>query len=161
MVSNKKNQNTAAPDSIQNKIIDGIARHCMHLQANSAAWMQRKTQPLSVKVKVILLLLFCSLTSAYSICLISESLLGKPALSSFKVTAIKKPGYTQLSGDEKLKAPLVINEEEYQKVHQFRLYMDSLANSSSGRRFHDSILQHRPGLRDSIEIIENIYQITK
>lgn len=157
MLSNRKNQNTVVQDGTRNKIIGSIANHCMHLQTNWAAWMQRKAQLLSVKVKVILLLLFCSLASAYSIYLISDSLLGKPAFY-FNVTSIKTPRYTQLSGDEKLKVPLVINDEEYKKIHQFRLYMDSLANSSSGRRFHDSILQHRPGLMDSIELIENMYQ---
>lgn len=42
------------------------------------------------------------------------------------------------------------------RLEAFRAYIDSLERSPSGRRKRDSIVQARPGLLDSIKLMENI-----
>ncbi|WP_423147792.1 hypothetical protein [Rubrolithibacter danxiaensis] len=157
VISNKKNRNAIGQKDVQDKIEGSILRECMRMQAGWAAWMQRKTERLSVKVKVVMLLLFCFFASTYSIYLISDSLLGKYTLS-FEIASIKKPGYAQLPGDENTKASIVINEDAYQKIHHFKAYLDNLSNSPLGKERYDSIVKHNPDLMDSIKLIENIYQ---
>lgn len=120
-----------------------------------AAWIQHKTDRLPLKVKVIILLLFCLTASASCIYLIADSLLSKkPTL--LKIKPIEMPiGVNQLK-DENTQAA-IISETEYQKIHEYRLYIDSLIESASGKAFHDSLLQRYSGLMDSIRFIENIY----
>src|SRR5687767_12182579 len=43
------------------------------------------------------------------------------------------------------------------RINSFKKYMDSLSKSSQARLVYDSILKARPGLMDSIQIIEEIY----
>ena len=44
-----------------------------------------------------------------------------------------------------------------EKITSFRKYMDSLGRSPTGKKMHDSIVLNRPGLLDSLTIIENYY----
>lgn len=60
--------------------------------------------------------------------------------------------------DEKIRATSIVAKEEYEKIQRFRQYMDSLERSPSGKKLYNSILINRPGLLDSIILIENIYQ---
>lgn len=47
----------------------------------------------------------------------------------------------------------------YLPIRRFLHYMDSLGKSPSGRATYDSILKARPGLMDSIALLNKIYQI--
>lgn|GEM_PF-3495392 len=44
------------------------------------------------------------------------------------------------------------------RIRAFRLRMDSLKNDPEGRRLYDSLRQARPGLFDSIEMVEQLYR---
>lgn len=137
---------------------NSIIASCIRFLTEWAVWMQRTSRRLSLKTKIVMLLLFCLLAGSFSIYLIADSLLGRQANRTVKITPIKHPGYAKLSGNERTEASIVIDQREYQKIHRFRLYIDSLANTASGKRIRDSIFKQRPGLMDSIEFIENIYQ---
>lgn len=51
-----------------------------------------------------------------------------------------------------------ISNREYQRFKEFRVYMDSLQHDSKGKYIYDSILHNRPGLLDSVALLESIYQ---
>ncbi len=53
---------------------------------------------------------------------------------------------------------VTISEGENEKMQNFRNHMDSLAKTPSGKKMYDAILIDRPGLMDSVILIENIYQ---
>lgn len=154
---NKKKLNPAASNDTQDKIAKSIVKRCLQWQRRWADWMQDKTERLSGKGKVIVLLLFSLAVGGYSIYLIAASIFGEQN-HALSVTSIKKPQYLSRSGEERLTAASGINKEDYLKVHRFKEYMDSLARSPTGRLIYDSILISRPGLMDSVRFIEKSYQ---
>ena len=130
---------------------------CIRCQSRWAEWMQRKAERLSAKGKLMALLIFVLLTGSYSIYLIGKSF-SENQTPSFSIISIKRPAHIQKTRDEVKHTNAVISKSEYEKIHRFRQYMDSLAHTPTGKVLHDSILSYRPGLIDSIQIIENIYQ---
>ncbi|WP_423147051.1 hypothetical protein [Rubrolithibacter danxiaensis] len=151
-------EKSVSKDQTLNQNSNCTVASCIHFQAKLAARMQRRSDQFSLKIKTVTLLLFCLLASSFSIYLIANNLLSNQADNVLKVTPINYPRYTKLSRAQNTAASIVINQAEYQKIHEFRRYIDSLANTASGKRFLDSILKQRPGLMDSIEFLENIYQ---
>ena len=153
----RKKTETTKTDESNDKILKQIVNACLRMQTGWAQWMGRRTQYLSRKSLLLLLLTFTALSGGYSIYLIGQSFSNRQA-NAFSVTAIKKPGLVTKSGDAKLQKEMIISETDYQRIIRFRGYMDSLARSPAGKAVHDSILLSRPGLPDSIRYIEEIYQ---
>lgn len=75
---------------------------------------------------------------------------------TFNVTQFKSAHLLKV-GDELNKPPAIITKEEFKKIEHFKKYTDSLAGSPAGKEIYDSILISRPGLIDSIILLENIY----
>ena len=73
---------------------------------------------------------------------------------------IKKLKHATETGEPPIEAAEV-SEAEYSRIKKFRMYMDSLARSPSGKILYKSITRHRPGLMDSVRFIENYYQQLK
>ena len=134
-----------------------IVTVCVHLLQRWADFMQRFTERLSRNGKLIILSLFCMTAGSLSLYLIVSSVISRKA-SSFNVSHLKIPSYVDKSGDENAKAVVTITKNEFEKIQRFRIYMDSLARSPSGRKVHDSILNQRPHLMDSIFFLLSIYQ---
>ena len=129
----------------------------IRLQERCATFMQKQTERLSFKGKLMLLALFCLLSGSLSIYLFTRSLMGHhPA--SISVSNIKAPLYGGKPGDENARSSLTITKQEYERIKYFRQYMDSLALSPSGKPLYDSIQRDRPGLIDSIALVEKFYQ---
>lgn len=152
--NNKKKQEPAGLSEAQNRIAGNIVYRCIRWQSKWAAWMQCKTERLSNKGKSMLLVLFCLLAGGYSCYLAINSFSGKQVVP-FPIISLKQ---LNPSGPESTYGPVVITEEEYRKIQRFRQYMDSLAQTSSGRKFQDSMLASRSGLMDSVLLFENLYQ---
>lgn len=157
LFKNRKKQKTREQHEVQDLFLKTIVNNCIRWQSGWAVWMQRKTEKLSGKGKLMMLLIFVLLTGSYSIYLIGKSFSKNPA-PSFLIIPIKRPAHIQENGDEAEHANAVISKSEYERIYRFRQYMDSLTRSSTGKVLYDSIVAHRPGLMDSIQIIENIYQ---
>lgn len=152
----KSNQRQDKENPDQDRVANSIVHKCIKAQEQCAAFMQRQTERLSGKVKKFLLVLFFLLGSGYSLYLISESLISH-GVESFSITPIKIPKHADKAGDKNTPASITISKAEYEKIHRFKLYMDSLAKNSSGKRLYDSLLLRRPGLMDSIMIIQEMY----
>ena len=128
----------------------GRQRHC-------ADMMQRKSERLSPTGKLVLLSLFCLSASSMSIYLVATSL-SRKTNKVISVPAIKTPAYTARTGDENTRSPVLISRQEFLRIERFRRYMDSLSRNVSGRLVYDSIVKRRPGLMDSLALIEHMYQ---
>jgi len=152
----KPKRSETTPNNAQDKLAETIVRTCLCWQDKWASWMQRKTMHVSRKTKLIVLFTFISLTGGYNLYLIARSFLTKQT-TILSINAIKTPEHVLRSSDEVLKRNAIIMEKELQSIQQFKLYMDSLAHSPTGKNLFDSINTARPGLMDSILIIENIY----
>ena len=155
--SNKKKQKAVLENTAQDRIAKNVVGKLLRLQQRWAAFMEHYTERLSVKWKLIVLFFFCLCSGGLSILFIARSLMNNHT-TSFHVTQGKIPQHIGKSGDEKTKAITIVTKEEYDKMQHFRKYMDSLARSPSGKKLYDVILINRPGLMDSIILIENIYQ---
>ena len=152
-----KKQKAVIANTVQDRIAKNIVGKLLRLQQRWAAFMQRHTERLSVKWKVIILFLFCLYSVWLSILFIADSLSNNAAVS-IHVIQVKTPQHIGKSGDEKNRAITIVSEGENEKIRDFQNYMDSLARSPSGKKIYDDILIDRPGLMDSIILIENIYQ---
>ena len=121
--------------------------------------MMKRTEKFSRCTWIVLLVLFVLSVSTYSVYLAVNSFIGK-AGNSITITPIKKPKHATETGEVNKEA-VEVTEAEYSRIKKFRMYMDSLAQSASGKTLYDSITSHRPGLMDSVRFIENYYQQLK
>jgi hypothetical protein len=129
------------------------------MQVSWANWMMKRTENFSKCTWLMLLALFVLSVSVYNIYLVVSSINAKGS-ASFSITPIKKPKHLTETGEIN-KTNVEIHESEYNRIKNFRTYMDSLARSPSGKILYDSITMHRPGLMDSVRFIENYYQRLK
>ncbi|SFQ30351.1 hypothetical protein [Parafilimonas terrae] len=130
-----------------------------HLQTKWAKWMTKRTQRFSRNTWKLLLALFVLTAGGYSIYLAIDAFISKGS-KSIAVTPIRTPAHINETGDVVTSTPQV-TDTGYNRIKNFRMYMDSLARSPSGKPIYDSIMKHRPGLPDSVRIIENYYQQLK
>ncbi len=152
-----KKQKAVVENTAQDRIAKNIVGKLLHLQQDWAAFMQRHTERLSVKWKVIILFLFCLYSGWLSILFIADSLSNNNAVS-IHLVQFKTPQHIGKSWGEKNRAITIVSERENEKIRDFRNYMDSLARTPSGKKIYDDILIYRPGIMDSLILIENIYQ---
>ena len=138
-------------------LILGLLALYKWLQKAWAKWMSNKTKSISKRAVTIALVVFISLTSGYCIYLGVHAITGKSKGNAFTLTSIKRPRHLTESGA--IASPLPpVSKQDYRRIQKFRLYMDSLARSPSGRKLYDSIVAARPGLMDSVRYIEKEYQ---
>lgn len=156
LFSKRKESNAEAKP---NAISKGMQAGYRHLQGGWANWMMKRTEKFSRRTWVVLLILFVLSTSTYSAYLTVRAV-AKKGSNSFTITPIKKPKHTTETGEAPIEAAEV-SEAEYSRIKKFRVYMDSLTRSASGKILYDSIIRHRPGLMDSVRFIEDYYQQLK
>jgi hypothetical protein len=126
-------------------------------QTKWAKWMGKRTENLSRRTLILLLLLFITLTGSHSIFLIRKSVSGNPA-NPVSATGVKIPKHVTKSRRVVPQQDITVNNDVFQRITQFREYMDSLARSQDGKAMYDSIVTNRPGLLDSIKLVEKIYR---
>lgn len=156
LFNSKKKEDTQTKG---NSIAKGAASIYIRLQTRWAKWMEKRTESFSKGNWTVLLVLFVLLSGGYSTYMLLSSFITKER-KAFSITPISKPGHLTETGDVKAQA-LLIPETEYRRIHNFRIYMDSLARSPSGKATYDSITYRRPGLMDSVRTIDNYYQQLK
>ncbi len=149
----KESNSQSKPNAISKEMQAGYK----HLQRGWAKWMMKRTEKFSRRTWIVLLILFVLSASTYSVYLAVSAITGKGGIS-IAVTPIKKPRYTTETG-ETGKEAAEVSEVEYRRIKRFRVYMDSLARSPSGKILYDSISSHRPGLMDSLQLIEQLYRV--
>lgn len=98
------------------------------------------------KIKIVIMT-FCLLCGGFSLYLIASAVFTKPE-ASIKIDKIEVPGNFDKTGEELNQ--LIVDEETYQQVQTFK--------QSS---IYDSTIKARPGLQDSIKLLEHIYQSQK
>lgn len=111
---------------------------------------------ISGQVKVLLLLLFCIAAAATVFYGATRSFSRKQKVPP-SATGVQAPAI-MLDNVRKAERAIRITDEEYIRIQSFKQHMETISNTPSGRRMFDSILIARPGLLDSIIIIEELYQ---
>jgi len=130
-----------------------------YVQRIWADMMAKHTGTFSRKTWITSLVLFILFGSGCSIYLIVRAI-SSEIKTMVPVSQIKKPAHVTETGETD-NTSVQETAMEYVRVKQFRLYMDSLARSPSGRIIYDSIIRSRPGLMDSVRFIEIYYKQSK
>lgn len=154
----RKQQDNATGDKVtaSDEVAGKIAAAGIKLQQLFAERMNRIFMKTDFKRLKIILILFCICAGGYSIYLVANSILSpEKRQKGFEIQQMDVPRHFDKTGDENLIPEAYVDEETYQHVKQFMNYMDSLKQKR--RNEYDSILQARPGLMDSVQMLEQIY----
>lgn len=152
----QKEKVTVDKVTVSDKVAGKIAAAGIKLQQLFAEKMNMLFMKTDFKRLKIILIIFCIGAGGYSIYLIANSVISPDRMqNSFEVQKMDVPRHFDKTGDENLIPEAYVDEEIYQQVKQFRNYMDSLKQKR--RNEYDSILQARPGLMDSVQMLEQIY----
>ncbi|MEO7978882.1 hypothetical protein [Flavobacterium sp.] len=128
----------------------------LRLQHKCAQWLEQKTAHFSRLHWIVVLFTFIVFTGGCSIYLIVTSFSGNTT-KNITVIPITKPTSSLSVKKNDIELNTIISKVELEKIIRFRRYVDSLGRSPTGKKTHDSIVQYRPGLLDSLAILENYY----
>ena len=152
----QKDKETGDKVTVSDIVAEKIAAAGVKLQQLFAKKMNRVFMKTDFKRLKLILILFCICAGGYSIYLIANSVISPDRKkNSFEVQQMDVPKHFNKTGDENLIPEAYVDEETWQQIKQFRNYMDSLKQKR--RNEYDSILQARPGLMDSVQMLEQIY----
>lgn len=152
----QKDKDTVDKVTASDKVAEKIVAAGIKLQKLFAEKINRIFMKTDFKRLKIILIIFCIGAGGYSIYLIVNSVISPDRKqNSFDVQQMDVPKHFDKTGDENLIPEAYVDEETWQQVKQFRNYMDSLKQKR--RNEYDSILQARPGLMDSVQMLEQIY----
>ena len=160
MIFRKKRENGILNKStLKDKAATKVATTLIAAQNWFAVMMGKWINRLSVKGKKTFLILFVLIFGCYSLYILLDTFLSnnKNSSKSIKPEAISIPRHLNEAGDENTSAGTVITKEDLKSITSFKHYMDSLKTSSRGIYVYDSIINARPGLMDSIKLLEQIY----
>ncbi|RAJ80122.1 hypothetical protein CLV59_105229 [Chitinophaga dinghuensis] len=144
-------------------------------QGVSYEWLDRLTEALKVFVrgfcnkmekrfnkidrvfqKVILIVFFLSGTT---LCVFFAVGGGVKNISLQKVTPITRPAHTLPYYDTTESLLIRKKEGSFQNIHQYKILLDSLSATVKGKQVLDSLRSSRPGLLDSLALINRIMEL--
>ncbi len=142
--------------TLSDKVAGKIAGVGIKAQQLFAEKMNRIFMKTDFKRLKILLIFFCVSAGGYSIYLIVNSVFSpERKQKTFEVQQMDIPKHFNKTGDETIMPDATIDEQTYLQIQDFRKYMDSLKLNRTNE--YDSILRARPGLMDSVQVLEQIY----
>ncbi len=153
----KSNYQKSKQSHKEGEIAEVIAKRCIVAQEKASKVLQDKFETLSTSRKIFSVVAFCVISLSSCVYLMLNSFskhTGKP----FPITTLSVPKQagSELPSSQASKA---VATAELVNIIKFRGYLDSLPKSQSGKRILDSLLTNRPGLVDSLILIENMYQL--
>lgn len=117
--------------------------------------LQAGTERLPATILKAILVLFCVTWGGISLYFVFNAFttFGKKE-SLIGIQRIQLPKYTQKTGEGRVQVNKSYPTNGISRLQSFKDYMDSLNRTEKGRQVHDSILQSRPLLLDSINRLE-------
>ena len=135
----------------QSRMAEAIRRKCHEARRELAGYLQKKTNKLSAGAKMCSLIAFCLIGSVMYLYTAVQSWQA-PRWPRSQFVQIRFPLHRQPSARSR---EVYQNDSILQRIKIFHTYMDSLGRTNTGLMTHDSILRARPGLMDSIDLLEN------
>lgn len=138
----------------QDKAAVKIYKIIHQVQTGFASFMSRKLNHLTAKKRKTIFILFFILIGGLSVYQIVHGITSDSAIgNTVKIKKINFSIHDSKRNSERIK----VTEKDYQSIALFKHYMDSLKKSLNGKYQYDSILQARPGLMDSVQVLEQLY----
>lgn len=128
----------------------------LQLQYKCTNWLESKTAHFTRLNWIVILLCFTLFAASGCIYLIVNSFSGNKT-KNITVIPITKPTNLVPLKEKPLEPSIITSTTEFEKITGFRKYMDNLGRSATGKKTYDSIARGRPGLLDSLTLIENYY----
>lgn len=138
----KRKKNLQKENPLQDKVAGKIAGFFVLLQTNFGSAMNKRFATMNLKKVKVVLLAFCIVSGGLSIYFFVDAIVSKPK-AKFKIEQVRMPQHFDKSGDEVMEN--VMPEDIYQQIQDYKRYMDSIGEPI------------RPGLLDSMRILEQIY----
>lgn len=155
----KRKEEDNSKQTISDKVAGKIARVGIKLQTVFSNRMNKLFQNINHQKLKKGLVVFVLLAGGYSIYLVIEAVNKPSHKSSFKIDQIDVPKHFNKTGDEIIAEEALVDEETYNNIQGFKKYMDSLKQYHAKQ--YDSICIVRPGLIDSVQMLEQIYHSQK
>ncbi len=143
---NKEAKNSPWTDNAAGK----IASAGIWVQTKFANTMNKNVSKIPGRKLKTVLIVFCLLGGGFSIYLVSHAIFGADKKQQpFEVKQMNSPKHFDKTGSEINEPENYISDEMYREIQEYKHYMDSLGQPI------------RPGLMDSIKILEQIYHSQK
>lgn len=126
-------------------------------QRKCSDYLNNKAEKYSKRYKQICLVLFCLLAGGCSFYIAIRAIENPSGKLMIEKMSVPKYAMEDDTVSAFLPTP-VLTEKQYHNIQQFKKYMNSLQITKVGKIKHDSIMKTRPGLMDSIDFIEKVYQ---
>lgn len=141
--------------SVQDRVAKAIAGLLLSAQSRFSNFMNERTKKLNLRTQRLFLFLFCLIFGGFSLyAFVGAFRNSEMSADSLKPDQVIMPKYYPEKSQSK--DPLV-SEMDMIRISRFKTYMDSLSRSTKGIHIYDSIIQVRPGLMDSIQVMEELY----
>jgi hypothetical protein len=152
-IPEKDNSNNAQQHQLSGFLL--IHAYIQAAQNRFASYLQMKTNDLTNSRKKMLLLLFTLLFGGSSIAVMCYSFMtvNVPVQSS----AITFPKYSPVNKPKFHLQDSLITHSEYDRIGQFKHYLEQLQEDAACKKIYDSLVQARPYLLDSIHKVDSIY----
>ena len=137
----RKNKETKE-NPLQDKVAGKIAGGFIWLQTKFSYWMNKIFTRMNRKKLKIILTTFCIVSGGLSLYFFVDAIVSKPK-AKFKIDQVRMPQHFDKSGDEVMEN--VMPADIYEQIQDYKKYMDSIGQPI------------RPGMLDSIRILEEIY----
>jgi len=148
----KRKKRQASPmDTVWQKLNKAVVVR----QSKWAAYLQEKAANYTSRRLKWLLLLFCVVSSFCSGLVIWNALHEKPSMP--KIQPIAVPQHINKDGIHHYPVQGYENSTAFTEIERFKAYMEKLRQTASGKQTYDSLVRARPGLMDSIALVEKIY----
>jgi hypothetical protein len=134
-----------------------IARSVLSMQTGFAQWMGKKTAGLGRRGKIGLLVMVFVVFGGLSVASLVSVFTRSGDSSGLRPAPVRVPGYYGKTGDASAKNIAIVSPSLYVKMRAFRLYMDSLKRTATGKLEYEKIMKARPGLMDSVLFLEELY----
>jgi len=122
-----------------------------------AGYLSAKSENVPKKSGQFYLFVFCLVFGGTSIYIAIRGI--ESPSSKIAIQNISVPVYTMAADSSKMLPSLpLLTEQQYQRIVNFKIFMDSLQSSAAGKVLYDSIVSARPGLMDSIRLVEQLYK---
>lgn len=121
-----------------------------------AAYLLEKTNQISAKIKLVMLVVFIIASASLSIYVIAASIINT-RVEALSVPQIVIPKYNITTEEQRRAAQRLIIQQDYKRIYDLKHYIDSLHQTIAGKHAYDSLNRLRPGLIDTLKLLENIY----
>jgi hypothetical protein len=127
-------------------------------QRRLADYLNGKAQQIPTRRQQWYLAVFCLQLGGASLYLIVDALWLTPHTRSIiTVEHLSRPAHIRSPPPEPFASGDENTPPELGRIRQFRQYLDSLRQSPAGMQHYESLVQDRPGLLDSLALLEQLY----